>query len=191
MFCILHRWFISQSIDLIRPLPRRVERHLRQCPGCTSFRERSEAIADQLSEESQWRRLEVSAELHAKIMGRLQGDSAAAGVIIDARRFWLRLAPVIATAAILLAMVAVHFYSGTEPKEQRPYQVAVNGTNPVTWIVASGVFEAESVSLIEAAMQWPMQEEIRLLGQDGKAAAEFLLACIPLDVDALVENDRP
>ena len=191
MFCILHRWFISQSIDLIRPLPRRVERHLRQCPGCTSFRERSEAMADQLSEESQWRRLEVSAELHGRIMRKLQEDSAAARVVIDARRLWLRLAPVIATAAVLLVIVTIHLYSGTEPKERGSGRMAANGINQVAFLAVGESFKVESVSSIEAALQRPMQEEIRLLGQDGKAAAEFLLACIPLDIDALIEKDRP
>ena len=45
------------------------------------------------------------------------------------------------------------------------------------------------VSSIEAALQRPMEEEIRLLGQDSKAAAEFLVACIPLDIDVLLESD--
>ncbi|NIA06320.1 MAG: hypothetical protein GWP14_01575 [Actinobacteria bacterium] len=164
---------------------------MKKCPGCRSFREHSQAIADQLREESQWRRLEVSAELHTKIMGRVREDSAAARGLIDARRLWLRLAPVVATAAVLLTIVAVNFYRGTEPKQPRPVRMAVNGTNPVVWIITGDDFGAESASLVETALQWPMQEEIRLLGQDGKAAAEFLLACVPLDIDTLVENDRP
>ena len=185
MLCILHRWFISQSIDSINLLPKRVVRHMEKCPSCKSFRERSGAMADQLSEESQWRRLEVSAELHGRIMRKLQEDSAAARVVIDARRLWLRLAPVIATAAVLLVMVTIHLW----PKEQGSGQMAVNGINPVAFLAVGESFKVESVSSIEAALQRPMQEEIHLLGQDGKAAAEFLVACIPLDIDVLLESD--
>jgi hypothetical protein len=148
-------------------------------------------MADQLSEESQCRRLDVSAELHTKIMRKLQEDSAAARVVIDARRFWRRLAPVIATAAVLLVMVTIHLYSGTSPKDRGSGQMAAKGIDPVAFLAVGESFKLESVSSIEAALQRPMQEEIRLLGQDGKAAVEFLVACIPLDIDVLLENDRP
>jgi hypothetical protein len=46
--------------------------------------------------------------------------------------------------------------------------------------------------MIEEVAQWPMEEEMRLLRQDGRAAAGLLLACVPpVDVDMLTEDNIP
>ena len=44
--------------------------------------------------------------------------------------------------------------------------------------------------ILDALVDEPINEELRLLQTDGQAAAEFLLACVPLDLDSLVAGSE-
>ena len=120
MFCILHKWSISQSMDLTKPLARRVVRHMRRCPECRSFRERSQIMTDRLIEAGDLLSPQVSTELHAKIMcgvlrqNHKNGGTVAAGMNIH--RVWLRLSPALAAAIILLGVVGLHIYVSSQQK---------------------------------------------------------------------------
>ena len=200
MLCILHKWFISRCMDSAEPLPQLVVRHIGRCPRCKSFREHCLALATRLPDQALLQTREVSAELHRKIMRGLQSQpvasiaAARAGTNIPRHRPVL--APAIATAVILLAVVAVYFYSSWGSTRQKPRSsspwAGISNDEPTVWLVGPGDLAAEPASLIEEVVQWPMEEEVRLLGQDGRAAADFLLACVPaIDVDMLTENSSP
>ena len=200
MLCILRKWFISRCMDSAEPLPQLVVRHIGRCPTCKSFHDRCLALATRLPDQALLQTCEVSAELHAKIMRGLrtqpEANAAAARAEMNIPRHRPILAPAIATAVVLLAVVAVYFYSSWGPTRQKPRSptpwTGISNGEPTVWLVGPGDLAAKSGSLIEEVVQWPMEEEMRLLRQDGKAAADFLLACVPaVDVDMLTENNSP
>ena len=197
MFCILYKWIISRSMDTDKPLPRRVVRHMDRCGACKVFQSRCLAVADRLSEQAGLQTCEVSPELHTKILSGLgsQSQCNTAGTLaeLNVRRLWPRLAPVLASAVVLLALVGLHYYSASPssgPNFTQPsLETQSNIAEPIAWLLFPEELNVEPAPLIEGVLQWPIRQEIRLLKQDGKAMAEFLLACIPLEMDALLESD--
>ena len=197
MLCILHKWLISRSMNVDGPLSRRVIKHIDGCPACKSFHDHCLALADELPNEANRQRPKVSTELHRKIMGRcyepVRKTETSVRVETNIRRSRWTLAPAIAAGVILVTILAIQLYPGSEPSPQKPgpgVQVAVGDTGPIDWLLDAGL-KAGTAASIEGFLQGPIQEEIGLLKQDGKAAAEFILACVPLDVDGLVKNDTP
>jgi len=177
------------------PLPTRVIKHIDKCPACRSFHDHCLALADHLPNEANRQRPKVSTKLHAKIMGQcyqpVRKTETTVRVEMNIRRSRWALAPAIAAGVVLLAMLAIHLYHGAEPSQQKPgpgVQVALVNTDPMDWLLGGG-FDAGTAASIEGFLQGPIKEEIDLLKQDGKAAAEFLLACVPLDVDRFAEKD--
>ena len=143
-------------------------------------------MADQLIEAANLLSPQVSTELHAKIMrgvlrqNHKNGGTVAAGMNIH--RAWLRLSPALAAAIVLLSVVGLYLYISSVQKPERVSpELGLSITDPI----GGGEF----ATIVEEALQWPIEEEIRLLSQDGKAAAEFLLACVPLDINRFADND--
>ncbi len=200
MLCILHKWFIARRMDSAEPLPQLVVRHIGRCPTCKSFHDNCLALAMRLPEGALRQTREVSVQLHTKIMRGLrtqpQANAAAARAEMNIPRHRPILAPAIATAVVLLAVVAVYFYSSWGSTRQKPHSsspwAGISNDEPTVWLIGPEDLAAEPASLIEEVVQWPMEEEMRLLRQDGRAAADFLLACVPpVDVNMLTENNSP
>lgn len=194
MFCILHKWFISRSMDTARPLPRLVARHLSRCQACARFARQCLDIAARLSSEAHLETSnEVSEELHAKILRRCRPAAGLARERTAAPRLLRLPRPAVALTAaaaiVLLAVAGVYFY----PKSAPP--VEGSGVSPakpqaVAWLLMPRPLSAGS-SVIENVFQRPVEDEIRLLQQDGRAAVEFLLACIPLEIDPRRREPSP
>lgn len=90
MICPYYRWRVSVALDSDAPSARLPERHLRRCPACREFLERSLQMAEALREEP------ISAPLH------IVPDTANR----PARRMW-RPATVGLAAAACLAFVVL------------------------------------------------------------------------------------
>ena len=194
MLCILHRWLISRSMNVDGPLPRRVIKHIHRCPACKSFHDHCRALADHLPKEADRQRPKVSAELHTEIIGKCYGPvpktEPPVRLEMNIRRRRWALPPAIAAGVVLLAILAIHLYHGAEPSRPESAsggRVAVVNPEPMGWLLDG--LDAGTTAYIEDSLQGPLQEEINLLKQDGKAGAEFLLACLPLDIDRLAEED--
>ena len=197
MFCILYKWFISRSMDTDEPLPRRVVRHIDRCPTCKIFHSRCLSVADQLSQQAPLQVRQVSPELHARILRSLQSQSQSNTVgplaELNVRRLWPRLAPLLASAVVLLALVALHYYNAAQSSRPDPSHTAAqtqyNIADPIAWLLFPEGLGPESAPLIEEALQWPIQREIRLLREDGRAVADFFLACVPVELDTFTAKD--
>ena len=197
MFCILYKWIISRSMDTDKPLPPRLAGHIDRCPACKAFHSRCLAVADRLSEQAPPQACEVSSELHAKILSGLhsQSRSNTSGTLaqLNVRRLWPRLAPLLASAVVLLALVALHYYNAAQSSRPDPSHTAAqtqyNIADPIAWLLFPEGLGPESAPLIEEALQWPIQREIRLLREDGRAVADFFLACVPVELDTFTAKD--
>lgn len=196
MFCILYKWFISRSMDRDESLPRLVKRHVSRCPECARFAQQCLDMASRLSEEARRETFSVSPELHEKILRRrrpVQELSGESTVVIGALRLLRR--PVVLTAAalVLLTVVGVYLYSRSRTTSQNPDKRIVKQqiVESKIWPLTRWPLSSESASVIEDALCQPIEEEIRLLRRDGEDAAEFLLACIPLDLDLSRREPSP
>lgn len=187
MFCILHRWFISRSMDTVKPLPWVVDWHVRRCRECAHFRQQCLGMAERLSDEACLDDFSVSPELRAKILRRCRPTPKSSGEsTTPARRLHLRRSAVAWTAAAMVMLaVGVFLYSRFQATPQNTHPINGQGAEPPAWLFTASPLSAvsDSASVVENALRRPAENEIRLLRQDGKAAAEFILACIPLDLD--------
>ncbi len=185
MFCTLHRWHISQTLDTGEPLPRRVSRHLERCPECSAFYERCETVAAELAEQARPESATVSAKVHAGILRRCTRRPAGAGT--PARRVHARVWAVAAALIVLAVLIGQLVFSGS-PEKSTPPQSATTARGEFTWPDTNVV---EAAAAVEMAAQRPLTDELRLLTQDGKAAAGFLLACMPVEMKLPEEDERP
>ena len=187
MQCKQCRQIISRSMDSGEALPSRVIGHTGECESCKGFHKKCLELSDRLAKEAERQRQEVSADVHAKIMRGLRENFVGARFKINVRQGWRSWGSAMAAAVVLAAILAVQLYHGTRPKPGASAD-GVIGTEAIGWLE---VVNANTAVSIEEAVQRPMREEIRLLSEDGKTAAEFLLVCLPLNMDALARNERP
>ncbi len=191
MFCFLHQWRLSRHLDSTGPLPGRTRRHLSRCPSCHTFRTRAAELAERLTEQAQQPGATVSPALHERILRRCRGPAAdaapeAAPGLFATLRPHLALAAVVAVALIVAAVV---YWS--LPKSD-PGKTIVDplpppresGDGEVVAAITPGRFAAGVNRAIDTIVEQPVRREIRRLGQDGQAAAQFLLACMPVDLQA-------
>jgi len=188
MFCSLHRWKISRSLDSGRPLPKRTAAHLRRCAACREFHEQCAGLAERLATDAPAAAGEVSPELHAEILRRCLGVApvpARRRHRLDATRGSarrLRVGAAFAAAAVLLLGLVAAWLALRPTTTQAP-PVLAEQNEPVRYLVSGRAFA--DVAEIEDALDDPLAEEMRRLEADGKAAVEFLAACVPIDMDVL------
>jgi hypothetical protein len=204
MFCFLYRRAISRSMDTGAPLGGRAGRHVARCPACREFRGQCVRLARGLADDAREITATVSADLHAKILRRcgavtpapsrageaepaLALHSASARGRISAGsapRFLLRpeLAWLPAAAILLLAVLAWRL----NPKPHVSHLATPGPEIAAKPAPAELPTDLPSLSgplaAIDQALGQRVEDELRLLRNDGKAAADFLLACVPLDM---------
>ena len=194
MFCFMYRWSISGSLDAARPLSGRAARHAARCPNCAAFARRSEKIGRRLIHEAS--RAEAAAEaspaLHDEILHRCRPAASAAD---HPRRAlagrWGRPVMAAAAAALILlagaaAWLALRDHSPKSPPGDDPYP-----SHPIAWVADPPALAAESVSVLEAALAQTVGAEVLALRDESLAAADVLLAVLPLDVDPRRNGDVP
>jgi len=196
MFCFLHQWRISRHLDSDRPLPRRTRRHLARCRPCRTFYEHATALGERLTEQAGQVTAAVSPALHEKILRRCRQQPAAERTPASGRfaRLRPRLALAAAVALPLIAAVVIYLiYLSRPPTDPGPPVVELpppsspgGNDSPIVMVYPSDL-SARATAAIETVVQRPTEREIRLLGQDGRAAAEFLLACLPVEVQLPAE----
>ena len=195
MFCILHRWFISRSMDMVKPLPWVVDRHVRRCRACAHFRQQCLGMAERLSDEACLGDFSVSPELHEEILRRCRPVRESSGESTTVvRRLHLRRPAVAWTAAAMVMLaVGVFLYSRFQTTPQNPHPINGQKDEPPAWLFTAAPLSAvsDSASVVENALRRPTENDIRLLRQDGETAVEFLLACIPLDLDPRGQEPSP
>lgn len=117
-------------------------------------------------------------------------SASAGGRTSRGRRRRLFLRPQWALAAAAAAALAV-FVSGyflaprptpTLPIIKNPPPSPPAKAPGAEWLWPDVKAGSASVASLEEVLESPVEREIRLLQEDGKAAADILLACVPLDI---------
>ena len=187
MFCTIHRWLISRGADSQTALPRFVSTHLARCPACRRFGEQCMAMGERLPAEASHGSAEVSPQLHAAILRRCVGVSPAgyAAPAAGPSRSRLRTAAaLVAAAAVIVAAAVAAYHLRPQPEPSAPVRIVEGDSETLNWLIDPGSLTAGPAAMIEQALRDSVDEEIDLLARDGEAAAEFLLACLPLDLRA-------
>lgn len=189
MFCKLHRWHVSRSLDDARPLPKATARHVKKCDACRQFHQDSLAVARRLAEQAAPSPVTVSPDLHERILLRC-GLAAHAARPRRASASWrahLSLPAALAAAAVaaMLAIAGARYFAAPPkpaPPPGGPEHIAKTPP-PKPTAPSVGDTEAAFPVAVEQALRQPVEDELTLLREDAKAAASFLLACIPAHID--------
>ena len=178
MWCGVYRYLISWSMDSDEPLSALAARHVTACPDCRRFAESCGMLGRRLAEEAAAREVSVSPELHARIVRGAITRGAPVRRIV-----WVR--PVLgalAVAALLMLGVGAAWYATHLVRVQSPPIQVIRNTPP-TLVDDSAQMASESAQAIQDALYSPYDEEMDLLLNKGKEAAQFLLACATLHAD--------
>lgn len=70
--CWIYQRLISLRMDSAKPLPRRLERHLRSCPACRCFRQTHAALGRQLRAEASAERQPAPPFMRARVLAALE-----------------------------------------------------------------------------------------------------------------------
>ena len=187
MFCTMYRWLISRSLDSGQALSPRAEAHVARCEACRDYRQSCLAMGTGLAAEARQRTPQVSNELHARILLRCGLGAEAAPPMpmphASARRLRLLRRVAAAAAMILVAIAIWQFYPTTVPAPQNPDPTGGKQEVVERLIDAPGMAVA-SVRKINSALDQSIDSEFAGLQESGLAAADFVLARMPLPVGA-------
>ena len=187
MFCTITRWLISRSLDSGQALSPRAEAHVARCEACRDYRQSCLAMGTGLAAEARQRTPGVSDELHARILLRcgLGAEAAPPAPLprANTRRLTLFLGVAAAAAAIVVAVAIWQFYPATVQRPDGP-PIAVNPTpgeqEVVERLIDAPGMAVASVRRINSALDESMNSEFADLQESGLAAADFVLARMPL-----------
>ncbi len=185
MFCTMYRWLISRSMDSGQALSPRVVGHLEHCETCRDYRESCLAIGTGLAAEAREAAPHVSDELHARILLRCGlGAEAAPPTPMprsQTRRLRLVLGVAAAAAAILVAVAIWQLYPTTVPTPDNPPVAIKPGEKEVVErLIGSPGLAVASAREINNALDESINSEFADLQESGLAAADFVLARMPL-----------
>ncbi len=179
MFCFIHKWFVSRSLDTGESLPGFVVRHLAGCAECRNFERLSGSLANRLSQDAQALIRQHDDFLNERINSAL---AAGAGKRVtqpfkaSPRRNPL-LAPVPLLAAALLVIAVITGIIWQTIGDGQP------GPGRERSLIAAD-FEIGKTSLVEIAgrVQSPMAREMTALENTVKSAAGFIEECLDLKI---------
>jgi predicted anti-sigma-YlaC factor YlaD len=115
MLCSLTKRFVSRREDMGRPLPARLERHLRHCPKCREFDNFCASLRSRAKAESSVPS-PADAARDARILSALKSGVPRKSEVSGRRK----LIPVAALIGLLAVVVSVSIWLATPRKEPLP-----------------------------------------------------------------------
>ena len=186
MFCTMYRWLISRSLDSGEALSARAVGHIQQCQACRDYRASCLEMGTGLATEARGQTAPVSDALHARILLRcgLGAEAAPPAPMPHARTRRFRVFRDVAAAAavILVALAIWQFYPTTAPTPENPDPTG-GKQEVVEGLIGAPGLAVASAREINNALDESMNREFAVLQESGLAAADFVLARIPIDVD--------
>jgi predicted anti-sigma-YlaC factor YlaD len=177
MWCVLHKWKISNALDGYGQLEQRQKRHLVCCHSCREFFNSSLFLAEGLRSQAEDAIPEIPARLHDRIAESISGDRRP---ILRSKPFVRRQIVAAGMAAVVMLGVVLGtvIYGGMSRR--------ANTVNTVTTL--RSIFGSEGLTAISlpeslgGALERPLSGEIRNLANQTESAVEFLVACVKVDV---------
>ena len=189
MQCETSQRTLSDLLDSGGDMPDQLRLHLEACPHCRAYRQRLEAVENEL--QGAGASAPLSAHLRDRIMRAVESSPAVATPAAP-KALRLRVAAALAAAACVAAAVTFHAMRTQDPSPviQNPPPIV----NTSDWNVDDlpGPGEVVRLSLDRAGdmLTQPVEEEIRLLTEEARSAGRSLLACLPLGLGDYGRPDR-
>ncbi len=178
MWCFIHKWNVSRTIDSGGPPAGLTRRHLEKCASCREFSRVSRDLEKRLAADAA-----ALLESADTTLARRMMPSATAGRPVESlspapsRPRFIRLRPVWAAAASLAIVVGISLlWTVTQRSAKMPPLEPLFKFDAPRAYLENALLKAES----------PYQEEIRELKQAAESTADYLLS--RLDVKLGPEN---
>ncbi len=175
MLCIIHKWFVSRSLDTGKKLPGFVSSHLRHCGGCRNFYHLSGSLSRRLARDGEVYLRERDEILNERINSALTAKPEP--VVVKKRNPMQIFVPAFAAALFVLVVAMGIILQNT--KARAP------GANPNPLNGLAKLVPGETISLPEIAgrVQSPMESEMTGLKQSVGSAAKFLISCLDIKIN--------
>ena len=177
MWCVLHKWKISNALDGCGQLEQRQKRHLVCCHSCRGFFNSSLFLAEGLRSQAEDAIPAIPTRLHDRIAESISGDRRP---ILRSKPFVRRRIVAASMAAVVMMGVVLGtvIYGGISRRANTANTVATLQT-----IFGTEGLPATSLGeSLGGALERPLSGEIRNLADQTESAVEFLVACVTVDV---------
>ena len=168
MICRYYQWRISAALDSDDPSARLPEQHLRLCPACREFLERSLQMAEALREEP------------VPVALRIVRDEEVRPAYWIWRPSVVRLAAAACVALIVLVPVMWRLTS-PKPRTRNPNPAATVSLPTLPALSAEQLLAQvrEPVESLTAPASEPLKREIELAQDRVAAVGRDMIACLP------------
>lgn len=188
MLCNVYRQELSKSLDTGEALPTMLAVHVATCDACREYTESLTALEGRLRQS-----VPPTAPLPDELRERIRRSVAAASVTpaVTLRR---RMVPVLAgLAAAACIALAVIFYLATRTPQINDHTPVVEKPRPSNPLAIIGRMRSEglgglSLQRAGALASAPMEEEMQRVANDARAVGEALLAHLPTDMLASIDQ---
>ncbi|MFC2155361.1 hypothetical protein ACFLRB_02570 [Acidobacteriota bacterium] len=175
MLCIIHKWFVSRSLDTGKKLPGFVSSHLRHCGGCREFHQLSGSLSRRLARDGEVYLLERDEFLNERINSALTAKPQP--VVVKKRNPAQIFVPAFA-AALFVFVVAM----GVILQNTKGVAPGAN-TNPLTGISELVPGKRASLPEIVGRVESPMESEMTGLKKSVGSAAKFLISYLDIKIN--------
>ena len=193
MFCFIYRMLISHALDGNKPASQRTLRHISHCPRCRRFHKSNLILQQQLRHDVPVSRPAFASYLTDRVMSEINRREPHTTRTVRLNWALGKAAQVAACAAVL--MIAILTYHVYEDSPQEHTQTAQH--NPA--ILLSTMVSNESViarlvqvnpDLWRQIVDTPLIDECSRLAADVDAAQNFLMTCLPVQLNGSDEDSR-
>jgi len=193
MFCFIYRMLISHALDGNKPASQRTLRHISHCPACRRFHKSNLILQQQLRRDTPVSQAAFASYLNDRVMSEI--DQQVPYTTETVRPGWAfsKAAQVAAcAAALLIALLAYHVYESGPQEHTQTVQ-----RNPA--ILPSAMASNESLiarlvqvdpDLWQQLVDTPLIDECSRLAADVDAARNFLMTCLPMQLNGTEEDSR-
>lgn len=184
MWCRRYERMISDAMDTGRALPLQVSRHMAACPRCRQFHAACVRLTDELPRTAWADPPAVPASLKGDIVRALDRSCSSAPLPRAARGNW-RLYSAVATgvaAGLLLAFVCLHAVPKADkasPAGPASPAAAAPSLDPLAPLSELAKAAPHPLVPLSEAVANPLAQEWERLTEDTRAAAGFLISCLP------------
>ena len=188
MFCFIYRMLISHALDSDRSVSQRTLRHISHCPQCRRFHKSNLILQQHLRRDVPVSRAAFASYLNDRVMSEI--DRREPHTTETVRLGWAfgKAAQIAACAAVLMiAILTYHIYEDSPQEHTQTAQLPsamVSNESVIARLVQV------NPDLWRQIVDTPLVDECSRLAADVSAARNFLMTCLPVQLDGLDEDSR-
>ena len=170
MFCLLHRFIISHSADVGKPVTGKTKKHLENCEACRHFYNVTNYLEKTLPSESKLATKGFHPETEEIMQSipeiKFNPDPLTSKIKLLA----------IAAGLIFAFLLSTYFIPSNQDEEKNNYKDVISEF--------SGIVKPDNGFALSGIMQNPIQAELNNIVGDMKSVAKFLFTCVNINIDS-------